>query len=113
MTKAQYGEYYTLDTHKQNYVLENKDKDEWHSKMDGERIERFEPPKWEEIKDEFVFKFLVNDYLFRFYVDKDFCDIFGQLDGDDCYLVSKPATKENYEKACEIVRDLFNKGGAK
>ncbi len=87
---------------------------EWVVKTHAERTERFEPPMWEDIENDFVFKFLVNDCLFRFYVDKDLCDIFGQpFDGDDCYLVSKPATKENYEKACEVVRDLFNKGGAK
>lgn len=85
----------------------------WSAKIRAKRIEIFDPPMWEDIKDEFVFKFLVDGCLFRFYVDKDFCDIFGQLDGDDCYLVSKPATKENYEKACEVVRELFNKRGEK
>lgn len=109
------------EEHCPSYYLDNLREDwerakaeyEWKEKTTAERTERFEPPMWEDIKDEFVFKFLVNGCLFRFYVDKDFCDIFGQLDGDDCYLVSKPATKENYEKACEIVRELFNKGGAK
>ena len=124
MTKAQYGKCYTLDTHKQNYVLESKDRDEWHSKMDGERIERFEPPMWEDFN-HYEFQFINHEngsarkIIFEVLKKQDdkaktggYISILNTTLLKDIYEVDTP-TKENYEKACEIVRNLFNKGGAK
>lgn len=89
---------------------------EWHHKMDGERIERFEPPIWEEIKDGYFFAFFqrLEDIIWewQFEVIKGDCSnegiTFYNNTGDVKF--QKPATKENYAEACEVVRDLFNKG---
>ena len=98
--------------------LEDATKGKWKHKMTTERTERFEPPMWEEIRqgDEYIFRFITNNEYIYFEVikDKDIDfnhiaifnstrnkHIFNKWDND--------ATKENYEKACEIVRDLFEK----
>ena len=88
-------------------------KEEWCCKITAERTERFEPPMWEEIEDDYLYKFYIGQKLFKFYVNKftDCVYIYNLDDTQVVYDVSdEPATKENYEKACEIVRDLFNKG---
>ena len=97
-------------------VFETKEQAEWAEKMYTERTERFEPPMWEDIgEDQYVFKFFINNVCYTFTVSRY---LWGHqreivIEKDSCILFDKPATKENYIKACEIVRDLFNKGGAK
>lgn len=92
-----------------NDLYETKDKAEWALKTVAERTERFEPPMWEDIDNVYQFKFFCNNkYYYCFTVNKqlNFIDI----DTLFSSLTKLSATKENYEKACEIVRDLFNKG---
>ena len=102
-------------------VFETKEQAEWAEKMYTERTERFEPPMWEDIeKDGYLFTFIKpkdihtiafavnwgvlweNEIVILY--DDDYCV-------DECRTIfNEPATKENYIKACEIVRDLFNRG---
>lgn len=90
-----------------------KEQYQWHCKTYADRIERFVPPMWEDIESNYVFGFTLNKEGEVFSVEikvligkeKDtglirVTDKFGILYVDH-------ATKENYEKACEIVRDLF------
>jgi hypothetical protein len=87
---------------------------DWVRKMTAERTERFEPPMWEDIPNfygfyRFVFSY--NNQYTTFSVNKE-CNYIEIAINLIC-TYNEPATKENYIKACEIVRDLFNKGGAK
>ena len=86
---------------------ENIEKGKWEYKMHVARTERFEPPMWEEIEEHYTFDWLNKGHHYRLAVDRphqcvvitDFTikeDIFDEL-----------TTKENYIKACEMVRDLF------
>lgn len=96
-----------------NNLYETKERAAWALKTVAERTERFEPPMWEDIENCFEFSFKVNHlhngYEYSFFVTKD-CEI---LIRENVKMQSlfeayaKDATKENYEKACEIVRDLF------
>ena len=103
--------YYNRDN-----LYETKEQAEWALRTIGKRIEKFEPPMWEEIKDGYFFAFFqrLEDIIWewQFEVIKGDCSnegiTFYNNTGDVKF--QKPATKENYEKACEIVRDLFNKG---
>ena len=89
-------------------LREDVDCAEWEYKMHAERTERFEPPMWEDIEYKYSFDFLVNQRLYGFRVNKDNDQIcifkYNSIVGD---IFNKFATKENYEKACEMVRDLF------
>ena len=89
-------------------------KKDWRNKMTAERTERFDPPMWEDIEDYYCFNFVVDNCHRCFVVKKD---NWITIDGDGCINIfekyASGVTKENYIKACEIVRDLFNKGGAK
>ena len=102
-------DYYSFDE-----LFETRDRAEWHCKMTAERTERFEPPMWEDIKDYYCFNFVV-DNCHRCFVVKKYNWI--TIDSDGCNNIfekyASDVTKENYIMACEIVRDLFNKGGAK
>lgn len=95
-----------------NELFESKEQAEWVCKMTAERTERFEPPMWEDIDNFYDFRFIVNNKCLRLYVRKD-VDCILIFTEDDDRIFNEPATKENYIKACEIVRDLFIKGGAK
>jgi len=101
-------DYYSFDE-----LFETRDRAEWHCKMTAERTERFEPPMWEDIKNYYVFEFFDKNSIGR--VNR--LSVEKRGNHPRVYIMSldyiKPATKENYIKACEIVRDLFNKGGAK
>ena len=89
---------------------------EWHLKTYTERMERFEPPMWEEIKNTYGFRFIYYDDIIEFTVnystmldDVEFNTqkiVIRNLDERELLFVEK-ATKKNYEKACGIVRDLF------
>lgn len=83
-------------------------KGKWKHKMTAERTERFEPPMREEIENFYDFRFIVNNKCLRLYVRKD-TDCIVLFTEDDDRMFEAPATKENYEKACEIVRGLFSK----
>lgn len=87
--------------------LMDKEHYEWRQKTVAERTQRFEPPMWEDIEEHYTFDWLNTGHHYRLAVDRphqcivitDFTikeDIFDEL-----------AIKENYEKACRIVRDLF------
>lgn len=106
-------------------LREDVDRAEWEYKTTAERTERFEPPMWEDIEDKYEFYFTCQDYKSK---SSDPCGMFvvnkkGTLKNyilvrnvshyPNIFTFDEPATKENYIKACEIVRDLFNKGGAK
>ncbi len=85
-------------------------KAEWHNKTYAERTERFEPPMWEDIKDKFDFRFVVNNECYKLVVYKtgNLIGIWNTTKKEDIYTaLCEHCTKENYEKACEIVRDLF------
>lgn len=91
----------------------------------AERIERFEPPMWEDLQEDlevidYKFAFTINgncNYLFWVAKDERGSSIeirkFNVYKVETTLFYSDSATKENYIKACEIVRDLFNKGGVK
>jgi len=95
-------------------LFETKERAEWALKTTAKRTERFEPPMWEDIKDYYCFNFVV-DNCHRCFVVKKYNWI--TIDSDGCNNIfekyASDVTKENYIMACEIVRDLFNKGGAK
>ena len=86
-------------------LWETKELAEWHDKTYAERTELFEPPMWEDIENVYEFLFISKNGN----VDKLSVEKKGYK--SKIYIMScqyiKPATKENYEKACEIVRDLF------
>ena len=89
-------------------VFETKEQAEWAEKMYTERPERFEPPMWCDAGN-YMFRFVINNCFYEFYSGniiflKDMCGV---------VHFKFEQTKENYIKACEIVRDLFNKGGVK
>lgn len=95
-------------------LFETKERAEWHCKMTAERTERFEPPMWEDIKDKYCFRFMLGEQFCDFCVCVSFHaswsnDILVESENGYIYF-STVATKENYIKACEIVRDLFNRG---
>lgn len=106
-----------IDHWELNEIFETKDRAEWALKTTAERTERFEPPMWEDLleKDLYVFTFVkdgeVYDFICNNYLDKVDIRLEQRLVG----YSSKPvttcqfdgATKEDYEKACEIVRRLF------
>lgn len=97
-------------------LFESKEQAEWICKTHTERTERFEPPMWEEIKNTYGFRFIYYDDIIEFTVNYstmlDGVEFNTQkiairnLDERELLFVEK-ATKKNYEKACEIVRDLF------
>ncbi len=91
-------------------LFETKERCEWFNRIRRIRLERFEPPMWEDISGLFKYRFIYANEFAYLLVNKkyDFIAISNSLK----ILFEQPATKENYEKACEIVGDLFVKGGA-
>ena len=88
--------------------FKTKEEAEWHHKTYAERTERFEPPMWEEIEDEYKLGFVEQpDKPIYFYVGKKINVIFIRDVYEDELIEVFDATKENYIKACEMVRDLF------
>lgn len=95
------------------------DKITWYNKTHAEHTERFEPPMWEDMQKilqqepYYNFVFVKNNSIYEFVVsDKLGVRNYNCIDLDKCLFFGN-STKENYIKACEIVRDLFNKGSAK
>lgn len=87
-------------------IEENVERGKWHWEMDACRTERFEPPMWEEIENYYDFRFVVNNKCLRLYIRKD-VDCIVLFTEDDDRIFEASATKENYEKACEIVKKMF------
>lgn len=95
---------------------EDPTKGKWKHKMTAERIERFEPPMWEDLK-EYYFDFINNEKDYPTHWSFD-CHqthktetsigvfLYNETSGE-YEIYEKDATKENYEKACKMVRDLF------
>lgn len=100
-----------------NDLFETLEQAEWALETKTARIERFEPPMWEDIEVVYTFDFITKGLHLRFAMDKhlDVIVVYKLFNGleKDSTIFDEHATKENYIKACEIVRDLFNKGGAK
>lgn len=97
--------------------LMDKEHHEWRQRTVAERTERFEPPMWEDIKGYYRFNFMNCEngvwkkYSFELLKKQDDKAKEGGCISiwtgtKDIYNKTTP-TKENYEKACEIVRDLF------
>ena len=108
-------EYY-FDDYDLSIVYETEEHYKWQQKTYTERTERFEPPMWEEIENKYFFRFMLGEQFCDFCVCKSYHaswtnDIFVGSENGHTYFATE-ATKENYIKACEIVRDLFG-GGAK
>ena len=95
-------------------LFETEEQALWVYKTAAEYVERFEPPMWDDIKDKYDFVFYNKEKLI-------FLDVFKTIkpntgkgiqitsDDNDEIILESDATKENYEKACEIIRDLFIK----
>ena len=81
----------------------------------AKRTEKFEPPMWKNIKEDYIFSFYVKNISHVFYVNKHLKCIDCVLDNH--YLLfsykGKECTEKNYIEACEKVKNLFNKGGKK
>ena len=106
-------EHYLDSSHvyKSYSLFETKEQAEWALKTVAERTERFEPPMWEEIENKYFFRFMLGEQFCDFCVCKSYHaswtnDIFVGSENGHTYF-STEATKENYIKACEMVRDLF------
>ena len=102
------------DSHSCHYlrdIFETKEQIFWYNKIHAERTERFEPPMWEDIKDKYSFMFvdynnrIIHFSVFKKYKSVNHIVVYSNFNDKDIYY--DMSTKENYEKACEIVRDLF------
>lgn len=88
----------------------------WKEKVTAERIERFEPPMWDDIEDRYEFDFTndCGDYKFNVIKSCMIEIIIHRKANEPTYfewlfeVCDDECTKENYEKACEIVRGLFS-----
>lgn len=98
---------------------EDIEKGEWCYEMHASRLERFEPPAWEEIqytKHYFIYKFSIKDeydFFGRITILKDYSiKVSGLVQGIlfEEYF-NEAASKDNYIKACTIARKLFLGGG--
>lgn len=103
-----YAESYPL-----SWLYRSEEELDWHLNMHATREERFEPPTWEEVKDNigWCFSFLSKDGKYDLYIlypdknnpEKHIFLYYPYGEGYDKGL----ATKENYAKAVEIARKLF------
>ena len=98
---------------------EDVEKGEWQYEMHASRLERFDPPAWEEIqyiKHYFIYKFSIKDnydFFGRITILKDYnIKVSGLVQGVlfEEYF-NEAASKDNYIKACKIARKLFLGGG--
>ena len=94
---------------------EDVEKGEWQYEMHAIRLERFDPPAWEEIqyiKHYFIYKFSIKDnydFFGRITILKDYnIKVSGLVQGVlfEEYF-NEAASKDNYIKACTIARKLF------
>ena len=99
-------------------LREDVDRAKWEYDMYTTRTERFEPPMWEDFS-YYEFQFInyenghARKIIFEVLKKQDnkaktggHISILNSTLLKDIYEVETP-TKENYEKACEMVRDLF------
>lgn len=103
-------------------LFETEEQAEWARKTIIEYTERFEPPMWEDIEDKYEFYFTCQDYKSKssnpcgmFVVNKkgtlkNYILVRNVSHYPNIFTFDEPATKENYIKACGIVRDLFSRG---
>lgn len=91
-----------------NFLEENVEKGKWQDEMPASRLERFEPPMWEEINEvtDWRFSFFTRDgYDYRFIVNGFIeCIEIGSEYGKRYYF---DFTREDYIKACTIACKLF------
>ena len=95
-------------------IFETKEQAVWYGKTYTERTERFDPPMWEDLGDKYIYTFVNGhiEYTFSAIKNKKHYCIgvieYSLFDGSHNHLIDiEKATKENYIKACEMVRDLF------
>ena len=87
---------------------ENVEKGNWEYEMHASRLERFDPPVWEEINEDtdWIFRFFTRDGRdYRFIVSGVLEYI--ELDSEYSESYYFDFTKEDYIKACTIARKLF------
>lgn len=106
-------------------VFETREQALWSAKIRANRIEIFDPPMWDDIDTQYEFNFFDRHFIrpgiycvrhMRFSVyngDKDKEVYLYDETSREYEIYEQHATKEHYEKACEIVRELFNKRGEK
>lgn len=92
-------------------VYETKEEAEWHYKTHAERTQRFEPPMWKDIDEGYLFRFLVGDDFYEFVASKhseNKCSVFlKNFCTNKLIIAESDGTKEDYKKACEIVKGLI------
>lgn len=88
------------------------------------RVEKFEPPTWEEFEKRKFYEFQGKNGRTYYIQHLTYCDLLVVYDNDDCYtnqltgavidhtyentnIFKETPTKENYIKAVEIARKLF------
>lgn len=110
-----YDQIFINDSISPEELEENVEKGEWNYEMHASRIERFDPPIWEEIqytKHYFIYKFPIKDeydFFGRITILKDYSIKVSGLTQGILFeeYFDEAATKENYIKACTIARKLF------
>lgn len=88
-------------------LREDVDRAKWEYDMYTARIERFEPPMWEDIERYYDYIFVLDNIQVIFAVEKQNSITVQSCIDNYFEKYASDVTKENYEKACEIVRDLF------
>lgn len=80
----------------------------WENQMHTSRVERFEPPVWEEINDDTDWKccFFTKDGLDYYFIVNGLCETI-ELDSEYGENYFFDFTKNDYIKACTIARKLF------
>lgn len=110
------GDSFTPCTIMPEELEEDVEKGKWNNEMHASRLERFEPPVWEEMTKKTRF---LNCWTMEFIarerdepigialIGVDFsCEIVSVEMGSNKYF-AEPLTKENYARACTIARKLF------
>lgn len=93
-----------------HHIYETDEEADWALKVHCERWEFFEPPMWEDIENCYGFYFFNNEDRYSFEVKKNSYIEFCCNSLENIFVANGvSATKENYIKACEMVRDLFRK----
>lgn len=87
---------------------ENVKKGNWKYEMHASRLERFDPPVWEEINDDtnWRFRFFTRDGRDYYFIVSGVLEYI-ELDSEYSESYSFDFTKEGYIKACTIARKLF------
>ena len=91
-----------------NFLEEDIEKGEWQHEMHASRLERFEPPLWEEINEntDWRFCFFTRDGRDYWFTVNGFIECI-DLDSEYSESYYFDFTKEDYIKACTIARKLF------